>query len=437
MNGTYDIPGIQRALPSLSEIFQRDGHELKKAGRVIFVCCPFHQEKSPSCQINDDTGKFHCFGCGAGGDAFDYWQKSRGLSFRDALAELAAMVRMGPAAPGSAPAATPRKAAPLMPAQDAPPLTGDLLQEWIHAAQSLAGDAERIDRIARWRGIDPAAVKFAADRQLMGTFRYYGMDREAFLVERPQDGSLVPVSVHVRLAPETQGNPHTKQSWRFTPAGVGSWPFVIGDLPTARTIFLMEGQWDALALVSVMGWHRKEQWPDVAVAGLRGATGHTSFLKHEINPKARIIAIADADGAGAKWFEEDGLLDRLHTRVRHVSGFWPTTEKADFNDLVKAGEITRDIMLSYLLPMMPDGHERANGPTFVQWCKENRKLLQDGQARAAAHIIQDKPKPAGRRPLRIWERHWKSTGVPPDLFLELGILWNTYRAECRASASPR
>ncbi len=432
MSGTYDIPAIQRALPLLSEIFQRDGHALKRAGRVIFVCCPFHEEGSPSCQINDDTGKFHCFGCGAGGDAFDYWQKSRNLNFRDALSELAAMVRLGPS-PAGTPAPV-RKPAPRMPDKDPDPLTGDLLQEWIHAAGSLASSASEIDRIAGWRGIDPAVIKYAADRQLMGTFRYFGMEREAFLVERPQDGTLIPVSVHVRLAPETQGNPHRKQSWRFTPAGVGSWPFVIGDLATARVIFLMEGQWDALAMVSVMGWHRKEKWPDVAVAGLRGATGHTSFLKHPLNPRARIVAIADADGAGAKWFGEDGLLDRLHTRVKHVSAFWPTTDKADFNDLVKAGEVNRDVMLSYLLPLMPDGHERANGPTFVQWCKDNRKTLIDGQLRAASHVIQDKPKPSGRRPLRIWERHWKKTGVNPELFLELGILWNTYRDECRASA---
>jgi hypothetical protein len=427
MNGTFDIGAIQRALPLLSDLFQRDGHEVKRAGHAMFFCCPFHAEKSPSCQVNDDTGKFHCFGCGEGGDTFDYWQKSRGLDFREALAELASLAGI---AAGGTTAPLPLAPKPKVPEKEADPLTGILHDQWTHATAALRDSPVAIERIARWRGIDPACIAWAAARGIMGLFPYSGAEREAFLVERPHDSSLLPISVHVRLGPQTQGNPYDKASCRFTPSGVGAWPFVIGDLGRAKYIFLMEGQWDALALVSVMGWHRKDDWPDVAIAGLRGATVHPAFLKHPLNPKARIFAFADADGAGAKWFEPDGLLDKLHTRVRHVTGFWPNTEKADFNDLVKAGEVTRDLLLSHFLPLMPSRHERPRGPTFARWCRESRYRLEGGLLRAANHLLADKTKPAGRRPLPAWEKHWKHSGVPPDLFLELGVLWNTYRTEC-------
>ena len=42
---------------------------LRKAGATWKGLCPFHQEKTPSFNVNRDKGFFKCFGCGAGGDA--------------------------------------------------------------------------------------------------------------------------------------------------------------------------------------------------------------------------------------------------------------------------------------------------------------------------------------------------------------------------------
>ena len=41
-----------------------------KKGNDYWCCCPFHEEKTPSCKINDDLGSYYCFGCGAKGDIF-------------------------------------------------------------------------------------------------------------------------------------------------------------------------------------------------------------------------------------------------------------------------------------------------------------------------------------------------------------------------------
>lgn len=51
--------------------------------------CPFHQEKSPSFQVDTEQGYFYCFGCKAGGDVFSFVQRIENLSFGDALRKLA------------------------------------------------------------------------------------------------------------------------------------------------------------------------------------------------------------------------------------------------------------------------------------------------------------------------------------------------------------
>ena len=63
---------------------------LKKAGNNFVGLCPFHAEKTPSFSVNPDRQFFHCFGCGEGGDVFDFVMRQNNLSFPEALAALAA-----------------------------------------------------------------------------------------------------------------------------------------------------------------------------------------------------------------------------------------------------------------------------------------------------------------------------------------------------------
>jgi len=64
--------------------------ELKNAGNGRRKgLCPFHREKTPSFHVSVDRQTYHCFGCGKGGDALSFLQEYEGLSFVEALQQLA------------------------------------------------------------------------------------------------------------------------------------------------------------------------------------------------------------------------------------------------------------------------------------------------------------------------------------------------------------
>src|SRR6185369_11454171 len=66
------------------------GHvQLRKAGQTWKGLCPFHEERTPSFTVNPDRQAYHCFGCGAGGDAFPFVMEVDKLPFLDAVRALA------------------------------------------------------------------------------------------------------------------------------------------------------------------------------------------------------------------------------------------------------------------------------------------------------------------------------------------------------------
>ncbi|MGY3965960.1 DNA primase [Aeromonas veronii] len=67
---------------------------LKKAGKNYQACCPFHNEKSPSFTVSQEKQFYHCFGCGAHGNAIGFVMEYDGLEFPDAIEELASMQGM-------------------------------------------------------------------------------------------------------------------------------------------------------------------------------------------------------------------------------------------------------------------------------------------------------------------------------------------------------
>lgn len=63
--------------------------KLRKQGAAWVGLCPFHSERSPSFQVLPDRGFYHCFGCGKHGDAFTWIMEREGLTFPEAMEQLA------------------------------------------------------------------------------------------------------------------------------------------------------------------------------------------------------------------------------------------------------------------------------------------------------------------------------------------------------------
>jgi DNA primase len=76
-----------RARTPLAAVISRKV-KLARSGRQLKGCCPFHGEKTPSFYVYDDH--YHCFGCGAHGDAIGFVMQSQGAGFMEAVEQLAA-----------------------------------------------------------------------------------------------------------------------------------------------------------------------------------------------------------------------------------------------------------------------------------------------------------------------------------------------------------
>jgi len=79
---------------------------LKKSGANHVACCPFHSEKTPSFTVSQPKQFYHCFGCGAHGNAIGFLMEYAGLGYVDAVRELAESVGM------KLPELEPRRGAP-------------------------------------------------------------------------------------------------------------------------------------------------------------------------------------------------------------------------------------------------------------------------------------------------------------------------------------
>ena len=67
---------------------------LRKGGANYVACCPFHSEKSPSFTVSPTKQFYHCFGCGAHGNAIGFLMEYQGLGYVEAVSELASSVGM-------------------------------------------------------------------------------------------------------------------------------------------------------------------------------------------------------------------------------------------------------------------------------------------------------------------------------------------------------
>lgn len=96
-----DVPGripeefIHALLSRIDIVEVINSHvALRKAGANYVACCPFHNEKTPSFSVNQSKQFYHCFGCGVSGDVIQFLIERNGISFVEAVEQLAAQAGM-------------------------------------------------------------------------------------------------------------------------------------------------------------------------------------------------------------------------------------------------------------------------------------------------------------------------------------------------------
>ena len=173
-----------RRRTSLSQIIGRHVKLTRKGNRHLGLC-PFHNEKSPSFNVRDDEGYYHCFGCGASGDAISFLREQEGLSFMDAVRMLADQAGMDvPAQTPQDPAETERRNKTMV-----------VLDEAARQFQSalMSGDNPARAYLEK-RGLTKEAVEtfrigFAPRSGLVDALKRFGHDEETMI-----DAGLVRIS---------------------------------------------------------------------------------------------------------------------------------------------------------------------------------------------------------------------------------------------------
>lgn len=125
-----------------------------------WACCPFHGEKSPSFHCEDRKGRYHCFGCGVTGDHFRFLTDLEGLSFPEAVQQIADMA--GIAMPQSDPVAE-RREKERTSLLDVMELATRFFQDQLQTASGAKARAYLRDRGLTGRTIETFRLGYAPD----------------------------------------------------------------------------------------------------------------------------------------------------------------------------------------------------------------------------------------------------------------------------------
>ena len=87
VTANVDIAALKARHP-LGDVVEASGVRLKGRGRVRQGVCPFHDELEGSFTVYEDSQRFYCFGCGAGGDVLDFIRRAENLSLPEAIERL-------------------------------------------------------------------------------------------------------------------------------------------------------------------------------------------------------------------------------------------------------------------------------------------------------------------------------------------------------------
>jgi DNA primase len=281
--------------------------ELHQHGQEWQGLCPFHQEKTPSFRVNPDKGKYHCFGCGAGGDVFTFIEKTKNLSFAEALQLLADRLHLQPGASYHPPVMT------------APKPTAKQNTEWRQYLDGLLPiDDTPGELYLTRRGIPAWLARMARVKYHP---RWYENQEEGwtgspavFFPIRDQAGELVAGEgryLDCNRKPKVQSAGPKKRG-----------AFYFSGLFEAKIelVFIVESPINALSLLAC-GYY--------AVATC-GCENHAAWLPKSLSGKRVIIAF-DNDDAGMKGTQRlAAALNKEGMRAQRLAPLIPGTDLNDY-----------------------------------------------------------------------------------------------------------
>lgn len=325
---SVDVGAVRRRHP-IEEVVAEAGIELRRTGRGYLGCCPFHEDHTPSMSVAGVPDRFHCFGCGASGDAIDFIGRLHGLGFREAVAFLEDPSRMP---------LTPLPHAQRVPAPARLPAAPELASERAHAINGLAWQwysrpvphAYALAYLRHHRGIDLDTAERELGQPLVGHsgngwtgltdhLREHGVTddellaldlaqhtRHGRLIDTLRDRLVVPIrSTEGRVAGfvgrDTGGHPAAPKYRNPTRTAVydkatSVYRPVHGSRPDA-TVVVVEGALDALAVTGAAA--RAGRLHEIIACSTLGTAVPPLQARHVLALTTGPVVIAlDGDAAG-------------------------------------------------------------------------------------------------------------------------------------------
>ena len=336
------------------------GHLAKKSAK-----CPFHDDGRNSFSVFRGEGGawfWKCFaGCGRG-DEITFLEKHKGISTREAI-------RMFREMAGCAPVDRP----PVV-GRDKPEKANNTGFDWQACVDALT--ESDLEQLGNERWLSRAFCSWLHNSKLIGKHGWY--------VAFPNGNGEVK-GAHVWRG---------EKDWYHHPSGVGTHPFVIGDLKRAKQVHLFESQWDMLAFADRCGNYEAQ---GVAFVATRGAS-NAALVKDRLPQGASVVAWPQADAAGEKWLSDLSAfvrqlgVARVPASIKKRNEFGDTVEVMlkDMNDWTKAGAGAEDIYAAFfrnelykpvpveraLIASEPVGIEQSSAVSTVENAKQTAQAVE-------------------------------------------------------------
>ncbi|NLS25722.1 DNA primase [Sphingomonas sp. S2M10] len=239
--------------------------KLQKTARGFKGLCPFHQEKTPSFEVRDGQGTYHCYGCGAHGDLFRWVMETENVDFREAIARLSEGEPIAAAAPIAQRDSRRREDASFVPSAEvarwlwrtSQPALGSIVERYLLSRGLQLGGIRQARMLLSLRFHPRAAVSPWRVGAMAGDVRRRAPAMLGLIVDR--DG--LPIGVHATYLRQDGSDKIERKMWGALQRGAVWLHGCPGDAVGTR-IAVGEG------IETVWSWVQRNDWDGSAAAAL-------------------------------------------------------------------------------------------------------------------------------------------------------------------------